>query len=83
MITTCYINCCMGKSKDWDQLEFLTENDINELNSIGYSGKTTDGKRKSRLDYLTEKYPQYKFACNQTKIDDGDFCETFMFVVIH
>ena len=44
------INCGMGTSNDWPFSEEIKR----ELNSIGYSGKTTDGRKISLHGYLDE-----------------------------
>ncbi len=58
----------------------LSNEEFDELNKIGYSGKTSDGKRISRADYLnTLGKGEWSFL--QTKGDSGDFTE--MWVVTH
>lgn len=67
----------MGKiTSDSDPMLFLSEGEKNELDSIGYSGKTTDGKRISRESYLNS-LKRGDFTVQQTKFDHGDFCEEF------
>lgn len=50
----------MGMCQKSD-LPFLTDEQLKEFNSIGYSGKTTDGKKTTRIEYLNslEQGTQY------------------------
>jgi hypothetical protein len=77
MISTYHITTGMGTC--FDKLPFLTDNEHKEFNSIGYSGKTLDGKRTTRLDYLN-RLGKGEFDVTQTKYDDGSFEERFTIV---
>lgn len=60
-------------------LYFLTDQELKEFNSIGYSGKTTDGKEISRTEYLNS-LNKGKFSVTLTKMDSGDFREGFTII---
>lgn len=58
-------------------LYFLTEQELKEFNSIGYRGKTTDGKFTNRSNYLNS-LNKGKFSVSLTKMDTGDFQESWV-----
>lgn len=60
-------------------LTFLTDEEKKELDSIGYTGKTTDGIKVSREDYLNS-LGKGTFAITWIRSDNGDFSEHFVFV---
>ena len=65
----------MGTIQDSSGLTFLTEDEIRNLNTIGYSGKL-NGLRTSRQTYLNS-LDKGTFLVDQTKFDDGTFVEEF------
>lgn len=77
MIETFKIKTGMGKCRE--KLPFLSEEEMKELDSIGYSGKTTKGERMSRVGYLNS-LNKGEFDIKQTKHDNGDFLEEFIIV---
>lgn len=50
MIKTFHITTGMGEYHG--TLPFLSDAELEEFNSIGYSGKNLDGEKTTRLDYL-------------------------------
>lgn len=58
-------------------LAFLTDEEKKELDSIGYTGKTTDGIKVSRVDYLNS-LGKGTFTITCVRIDNGDFSEDFI-----
>jgi hypothetical protein len=77
--TQYYINTGMGKIQDRSTLPFLTDNELDELDSIGYSGKSLDGNIKDRETYLNT-LDKGTFVVSCTKRDNGDFAETFLII---
>lgn len=64
----------------WDyELPYLTPEQNDELNLIGYSGKNSKGEKTRRLDYLNS-LGIGEFDITQTEWDNGDFCEAFIVV---
>jgi hypothetical protein len=80
MINTFYITTGMGKY--FGKLPFLSETELEEFNSIGYSGKTTKGLKISRENYLNS-LNKGEFQVTQTKFDNGSFEEGFTIVWVH
>jgi hypothetical protein len=80
MINTFHITTGMGKY--FGKLPFLSEIELEDFNSIGYSGKTIKGKKISRENYLNS-LNKGKFQITQTKFDDGSFEERFTIVWVH
>lgn len=76
MINTYKIRTCMGKTTQ--KLSFLTEEENEELNVIGYSGRTSKGEKMSREEYLNS-LNKGEFKVEQTVYDKGDFCEEFIY----
>ena len=71
------IQTCMGEiSPFYQQLNFLTDDELEELNKIGYTGKNSKGERTRRVDYLNS-LNKGTFSVEQTKFDSGDFTESF------
>jgi hypothetical protein len=61
--------------------KFLTNEQIAELDSIGYRGKTTSDQETTRTQYLNSLFPNKElFHIIQTKFDNGDFREKFILV---
>lgn len=56
---------------------YLNEDELKELDLIGYSRKTSDGKETSRDVYLNS-LGKGEFTVRQTRFDNGDFSEAFM-----
>ena len=76
-IETYRIKTSSGFVKPWgDQLNFLTENEKNEFDLIGYAGCNVNGEHISRTDYLNS-LNKGEFQVEQTKCDNGDFSEEF------
>jgi hypothetical protein len=62
------INCGMGESNDWP----FSQDTVNELNSIGYSGKTISGRKISLQGYLDEISTQ-NVSYNLSRIGGNGF----------
>lgn len=67
----------LGKVIGRNLFSFLSDEEFEELNSIGYSGKTTKGIKMSREDYLNS-LGKGQFLILQIKHDKGDFVEEFV-----
>lgn len=68
----------MGKiNPSRNPLTFLTIEEFDELNNIGYTGKNNKGIITSRDKYLNS-LGKGKFSINQTKTDNGNFQEEFI-----
>lgn len=68
-----------GMPNQWEKIGFLTKQDIETLNDIGYGSN----KQFTRKEYLNQKYKgKYAFDINQIGFDNGDFCEVFNVVVV-
>lgn len=61
------------------KLPFLSDKEMTELNSIGYSGTTSSGKRITREEYLNS-LGKGTFRVVRTKSDSGDFTEEFTII---
>jgi hypothetical protein len=68
----------MGKH---GQLPFLNDAELEEFNSIGYSGKTTKGEKISLEDYLNS-LNKGEFQVTQTKFGDDDWIDNYTIVWI-
>jgi len=79
MIQTFKISTGMGKTHD--DLPFLTEDQYNEFNVIGYTGKRSNKKPCGRQEYLNSLNIG-EFKVNQTKYDDGNFIEQFTITLV-
>lgn len=74
------IETCMGKITNFgQQLDYLTEDEKKELDVIGYTGKNSQGVKTTRANYLNS-LDKGQFEVEQTKFDNGDFCERFIVV---
>lgn len=71
------IRTSLGKIDNELELDFLNENQINELNSIGYSGKNTKGEKISRIEYLNS-LNKGEFTIKQLEFDNGTFRERYL-----
>lgn len=70
----------MGQVFNFDRSklkEFLTESEIENFNSIGYSGKDLSGKKNTYEKYLNS-LNKGTFVVLQTKHDGGDFSATYL-----
>jgi hypothetical protein len=67
-----------GRTDDWKKIDFITDEDVEELNSIGYSGSDTKGNKTTWVNYLEEKYQDKSFLMVKTRRDNGDFSEDFV-----
>lgn len=80
-IETYRIKTCLGKLTPWgSDLPFLSKDEKDELDNIGYSGKNNKGEKTSRVAFLNS-LNKGEFEVEQTKWDNGDFCEEF--IIIH
>lgn len=67
----------VGKCKAVDNpLYFLSENEKDEMDTIGYTGKNHAGKKISFENYLNS-LNKGDFTVRQTKFDNGDFSEEY------
>lgn len=71
------IHTGMGMVHDSFDLPFLGIEQFKEFNVIGYTGRSSDGKPTSRVEYLNS-LGIGTFSIQQTKSDSGDFSETFV-----
>lgn len=79
-IQTFDIETCMGQITSFgEQLNFLTEAEINEFNTIGYTGKNLAGVESSYSEFLNS-LNKGEFSVKQTKFDGGNFMERFFIV---
>jgi hypothetical protein len=60
-------------------LPFLSDTELEEFNSICYSGKNTKGIKMGREEYLNT-LGKGVFDVTQTKFDNGNFSEGFTIV---
>ncbi len=66
-------------ARSWKELApFLTDEQLEEVDSIGYTGKTKDGKETTLLDYLNSLDENSEYDIKQTKYDNGDFTQKYM-----
>lgn len=71
------ITTAMGRvSHGSDTLDFLSEEEKEEFDTIGYSGKDNKGQPCLRQEYLN-RLNKGEFIVKQIKSDNGDFCEAF------
>lgn len=77
MIKTYSIQTGMGQIMN-GTLDFLSGDEIDNMNLIGYSGKL-DGVKISREEYLNS-LDKGEFKVEQTKYDNGDFSESFLII---
>ncbi len=77
MISTYHITTGMGKC--FIKLPFLTDEEMENFNSIGYSSKTLDGVRTTRTKYLNS-LGKGDFDVDQTLYDNGSFEEAFTII---
>lgn len=76
-----YINCGMGISSDWKNAGF-SEDIINNLNEIGYTGKL-NGKKISLYEYLnslsTEKV---NYSLNRINGNGSEFVDNYLLIIV-
>ena len=81
VITTRTLTTSMGKVNDPFPLDFLTTEQREEFDTIGYTGKNSNGVKMGWVEYLNSLNPkQEKFAMHQIKWDNGNFQEKFILV---
>lgn len=71
----------MGMCQKSD-LPFLTDKQLKEFNSIGYSGKTTDGKPSTRIDYLNSLDKKIHYDLTQLHTNSGEYTSDWFLVQI-
>jgi hypothetical protein len=77
MLRTYRIETGCGKLTSFgDKLDFLSEVEAKEFDSIGYSSKKLDGTKMDRETYLNS-LGKGEFDVTQTKYDKGDFSEAY------
>jgi hypothetical protein len=78
MIQQYNLTTSMGSLSKWDSnlQSILTEEEIKELDTIGYSGKNSKGEKSSFEKYLNS-LNKGEFDVKQTKFDNGTFIEKF------
>lgn len=81
MIETYNIRTGMGQIMSGDELSFLSKDEFDNLNIIGYSGKLNNVNidRETYLNSLNKG----EFNVKQTKWDNGDFSEEFMIIRVN
>lgn len=77
IIETFNISTSMGTC--FKQIPYLTPDELNEFNNIGYSGKNFKNEKISRVEYLNS-LNKGTFNIYQTKHDGGDFIEEFLII---
>jgi hypothetical protein len=70
----------MGKLTS-NNLPFLSKEEIEEFNTVGYSGKNSKGEKSSYEEYLNS-IGKGEFAVSMTKFDDVSFHEEFTVVQV-
>lgn len=78
-ILTYNMTTCMGKCIQQAQLSFLSQEEIVELNEIGYTGKNSEGIKTTREEYLNS-LNKGLFKVEQLTYNNGDFFETFLII---
>ena len=69
-----------GSLSPWhDNLIFLTDEEREEFNLIGYSNKNSNGEECNFYKYLNS-LNKGEFQVEKTKFDNGDFCEKYIIV---
>lgn len=76
-VNTYHLSMGMGQTNDWGNIPFLTRQDVKELNSIGYSGKDTKGKKMTWEAYLQANYPDRSFSMIRTGGNGGEFTDYY------
>lgn len=71
----------MGRSQDWKNVPGITSTDVENLNSIGYSGRL-NGVKTSFSSYLNELQNGIEYTVNQTDFDHGDFSEQYQVICV-
>lgn len=73
------IRTCMGKVINKVSLSFLSKEELEDLDLIGYTGRDSSGKKISRKKYLNS-LGKGEFEIVQSNHDTGGFCESFTLV---
>jgi Ni,Fe-hydrogenase III large subunit len=74
-----HIQTSMGKVTPYkDTLDFLTKEQSEELDVIGYTGKSSNGVKMCRVEFLNSLDSKEQFGLKQIKFDKGDFIEEFI-----
>lgn len=81
MINTFRISTAMGSLTMGSELPFLSEEETVEFDSIGYSGKKTNGEKMSRTEYLNS-LNKGEFEVELLKRDNGNLIERFLIVQV-
>ena len=75
------VKTCMSRLTS-NSLPFLSKEEIEEFNIVGYTGKDSKGEKSSYEKYLNS-LGKGKFAVDQLKFDtDGSFNEEFTIVQV-
>lgn len=77
MIQTYHIETGMGRC--FENLPFLTKEEMDNFNSIGYSRKTLAGVEMTYTQYLNS-LDKGEFQVEQTKFDNGSFVERYTII---
>jgi len=80
VITTHKISTNMGIVSSHTKLDFLTETQQKEFDSIGYRGKKLDDTEMGRVEYLNSIDKNIQYELHQIKYDNGNFNEEFILV---
>lgn len=82
VIQTYKIQTSMGKVTPFKQtLDFLNPEQRDEFDTIGYTGKNSNGVKMGRVEYLNSLNPKTEqFEMEQTKYDNGNFLEEFIVI---
>lgn len=70
----------MGIVSSHTKLDFLTETQQKEFDSIGYRGKKLDDTEMGRVEYLNSIDKNIQYELHQIKYDNGNFNEEFILV---
>lgn len=73
------IETSMGRLTKRSSLPFLSKEELEELNTIGYTGRNSKGQNVSRQEFLNS-LGKGEFSVRQTEYDNGDFSEEFSIV---
>ena len=84
MIEQCVCETGVGRfDRNRDSIfSCLTNTEFEELNTIGYTGKNSAGKKTSRAEFLNS-LSKGEWNLTQTKFDNGDFTEKFAVARYH
>jgi len=74
-----HVKTCMGQCHKDSNLPFLTDAELKEFNTIGYTGKDSNGNKTDFSSFLNS-INKGTFRVTQTKFDDGSFCEEYLII---